>query len=274
MLKLKFFDVKLGNATLIQTDKINMLFDIGHDEDLETNPLFSFEGNLDYLIITHPHEDHITGLSDIDLKKPKTLLRNKNIPLDLINERINSTNNSNIKKVYEKYLELNKKYTKDVTPFNDPTKPYNNGGLEIYSITPASDSKDLNDYSITTILKYDNYTILLMGDNTPSNIKQLLKFNSFLEKTQNIDILLAPHHGRESSYDVDLMNHLNPKITIISDESGKDEVSASDKYSSKSRGHNVYKNNNLVEWNCLTTRNDGNIEVIIENGKLKINCEK
>ena len=98
MLKLKFFDVKLGNATLIQTDKINMLFDIGHDEDLETNPLFSFEGNLDYLIITHPHEDHITGLSDIDLKKPKTLLRNKNIHLDLINERINSTNNSNIKK--------------------------------------------------------------------------------------------------------------------------------------------------------------------------------
>ena len=274
MLKLKFFDVKLGNATLIQTDKINMLFDIGHDAALETNPLFSFDGKLDYLIITHPHEDHITGLLDINLKEPKTLLRNKNIPVNLINERINSTNNSNIKKVYKNYLELNKKYTKEVSPDNDPTKPNNNGGLEIYSITPNSESNDLNDYSITTILKYNNYTILLMGDNTPSNINQLLEFNGFLEKTQNIDILLAPHHGRESSYNVDFLNHLNPQITIISDESGKDEVSASDKYSSKSRGYKVYKNNNKIDRHCLTTRNDGTIEVIIENENLTIYCEK
>ena len=274
MLKLKFFDVQLGNATLIQTDNTNILFDIGCNSTLDEHPLFSFEGNLDYLIITHPHEDHITGLVDIDSKRPRVFGRNGRIPLNLIEERIASTDNESAIEAYEKYLELTADYKFPVNPLNDPENPSYNGHLEIYSFAPSGNIKDLNYYSIATILKYECNTILLMGDNTPSNIQELLEFEDFFNKTTDIDILLAPHHGRDSSYSVEFLNHLNPQITIISDESGKDNVSASDKYGSKSRGYKVHKNNELIERKCLTTRNDGTIEAVINGGELEIYCEK
>ena len=67
-LNFKFYDVNLGNCTLIQTEKLNILFDIGTNEITGKNPLFSFNGQLDLLIITHPHKDHISGLIDIENK--------------------------------------------------------------------------------------------------------------------------------------------------------------------------------------------------------------
>ena len=44
--------------------------------------------------------------------------------------------------------------------------------------------------------------------------------NSFWNKIEDVDILLAPHHGRDSSYNNDFINHVNPYLTIISDKKG------------------------------------------------------
>ena len=273
MIKIKFFDVSLGNATLIETETMNILFDIGYDNTKE-HPLFSFDGDLDYLIITHPHEDHITGLNMIDYKEPKVLCRNKEIPLNLIQDRIDEAINDEARYVYNKYLELNMRYTEPVANDKSPTNPEINGNVEIYHYYPEDNSTDLNYYSIATFLKYEGYRILLMGDNTHKNIKELLENRDFCKKAKNIDILLAPHHGRDSSYDEEFLNLLNPQLTIISDERGKDDVSASNKYSKKSRGHDVHENGKIKERYCLTTRNDGIIEVIIKNNQMSVYCEK
>ncbi len=267
--------MNLGNSTLIQTEKLNILFDIGTNEITSKNPLFSFNEQLDYLIITHPHHDHISGLIDIEDKKPKTLLRNKLIPHKLINDAIESAQSEKDKKIFEKYLELDKIYTKPTSPETNPCNPQNNGNVIINNFTPSkNDVKDLNYYSISTLFEYEGYKILLMGDNTLSNIEELLNNIEFKQKTKNIDILLAPHHGRISSYKSELVDHLNPVLTIISDKSGQEEVSAVNYYSSKSIGMNVFKNGFSVERSCLTTRNDGTIYVKIENGNLFVFCEK
>ena len=72
---------------------------------------------------------------------------------------------------------------------------------------------------------------------------------------ESIDILLAPHHGLNSSFDSEFVSHLNPLLTIISDKS--DESSAREKYYNKTRGLTVGGN----ARRCLTTRNDGDIFV-------------
>ena len=100
------------------------------------------------------------------------------------------------------------------------------------------------------------------------NIEKMRK-NPFWNEIRNVDILLAPHHGRDSCYDVDFVNHVNPSLTIISDESGTND-SASTKYSEKSRGYNVFKNGEYDERSCLTTRKDGMIRVTISNNDLKV----
>lgn len=273
-LKLTFFDVNLGNCTLIETSTMNILFDLGIDEKTGTNPLFSFNEDLNCLIISHPHKDHISGLLKIDYKTPKVFSRNTSIPLYLIHEQIKTAQTYDDKKLYEKYLELNKNYKYPVQAKNDPYNPNINGGLFFKHYWPLrTDIKDLNYYSVSTFIEYEGVKILLMGDNTKTNIEELLNNSDFLENAQNIDLLLAPHHGRSSCYKQELMDHLKPKITIISDKSNQDDVSASSKYSSNSRGYWILKNRTLVKRSCLTTRNDGNISVIIKNGEMNIYCK-
>ena len=65
----------------------------------------------------------------------------------------------------------------------------------------------------------------------------------------------------------------NPVITIISDGGGQEDVTAVERYGSKSRGKNVFVNGWLKKRYCLTTRKDGDIYVKIENGNLQIACD-
>jgi beta-lactamase superfamily II metal-dependent hydrolase len=84
---------------------------------------------------------------------------------------------------------------------------------------------------------------------------------TFKKMITNADILLAPHHGRESGYNADFMNLVNPRLTIVSD--GRFcETSANARYSAKSRGWTVYrKDGTSKERKCLTTNSDGEVTV-------------
>ena len=147
--------------------------------------------------------------------------------------------------------------------------------LDIHIFTPNNIASDeLNDYSLATYLSYKGYKILLMGDNTLDNIDELLDDKEFKAKIKNVDVLLAPHHGRESCYSQELMDHVNPKITIISDKPEDNDESASNKYSANSRGMTIIRNGKPVFRSCITTRNDGDITATIDNNNLSISCIK
>lgn len=86
---------------------------------------------------------------------------------------------------------------------------------------------------------------------------------------KDADILLAPHHGRESGFNIDFVNQVNPKLTVVSD--GRFcETSANARYSAKSSGWTVHKKSGQSEIRkCLTTNSDG--EVLIKFGYLSDN---
>lgn len=273
-LKTSIFDVGHGSSTLIETDTLNILFDLGMDISNDKNPL-NYIVNIDYLIISHPHWDHISGLKDMtEDKEPKTLLRNKNIPIEYIEEARDLNDDENVKEAFDKYLDLNERYNSPTPSETSPSNSEYNGNVKIRSFIPTSSVKDLNYYSLTLFVEYEGIKILLMGDNTISNINELLDNEDFLNLTNNIDIFLAPHHGRESCYSTNLVSHLNPMITIISDKSDNTNTSAVTKYSENSRGHEIIKNGEKEFRSCLTTRNDGDIIILIQNEKLEIYCGK
>lgn len=273
LLKLTFFDVGLGNSTLIETNTMNILFDLGCDEKTGFNPLTSFNGNLNFLIISHPHKDHINSILKIDEKKPNFLSRNRRIPLNLINELIENAQTDVDKKIYKKYLEIDSEYCGEIPEENTPQNPSLNGGLILKIYAPIKENVcDLNYYSLSVYIEYERIKMLLMGDNTKSNIEELLNNSDFMKNTKDIDLLLAPHHGRISSYKKELIEHLNPRITIISDKSNQDGTTAADNYSSHSQGMIIFKNGEYVNRKCLTTRNDGKINVKIYDKKMHIEC--
>ena len=90
---------------------------------------------------------------------------------------------------------------------------------------------------------------------------ELLKKDSFVKAIKNTDILIAPHHGRESGYCAELFEHFSPNLTIISDGSYCD-TSATSRYSSITNGWKVnYRNGKSETRKCLSTRKDGYIVI-------------
>lgn len=101
----------------------------------------------------------------------------------------------------------------------------------------------------------------MCGDNETESLGLLMQQDDFKSAVSNADILVAPHHGRESAYLYDFVSLVNPRLTIISD-TRKTEASAVDKYTQMSRGWELTNSNGeRVERKCLTTRKDGNIKV-------------
>jgi competence protein ComEC len=149
---------------------------------------------------------------------------------------------------------------------NDPTTeaPFDGLTIEVFS-TSAFDKSNKNNFSSIVVLKLGNAKAIVCGDNKKESFEILMKRTDFKEAVKDAWVLVAPHHGRESGYYEEFVDLVKPDITIISDKSGTD-TSASQKYTNKSKGYKV--NNKLTgekeDRYCLTTRKDGNIEVIFE----------
>lgn len=268
-LKIIFWDVQHGSATYIRTPggkHIVQDLGTGSYKHGTFNPLLHLKSKLsvnqlDQVIITHPHGDHIDDILNFDELNPKVLLHPKHLEKDTIMQYATEDN----KLILEKYFEINDRYSHPIDPSNDPTLASNNGGVEIKEFIPSQCSQsNLNNHSIVTVLSYAGQKIILPGDNEPASWNELLEDSNFVDAIKNADILLASHHGRESGFCQAIFDHFKPRITIISD-GRSSETSATDKYRNVSRGWTVHHRSGKKseERYCLSTRNDGTIEVDI-----------
>lgn len=276
-LTIKFLDIGLGTSILIETDKINIIFDCGIDSATGNNAFKELGGDtLHYLILTHPHKDHIESLISADYKKPLQITKNNYIKKSLIEKQIDNAKTQYECSIFTQYKEIIEEYTHTVLESESYSNPINNGNIILKHFIPSKQSGDeLNDYSIATYVSYKEHSILLMGDNTPKNIDELMEDDDFKNEIENIDVLLAPHHGRKSCYVQEFVEYLNPIITIISDKPEDNDESAQDRYQYYSNGMYITKNGKKDFRQTLTTRNDGNITLTItDTGDLSIECNK
>ncbi|WP_129600694.1 ComEC/Rec2 family competence protein [Anaerophilus nitritogenes] len=206
-LKVHFIDVGQADSILIQNKEYNMLIDAGNnaDGDLVVNYLKE-QGveKLDYVVGTHPHEDHIGGLDDV--------IDNFNI------EKIYMPKVTHTSKTFKDVItSIKKKNLKISTPYVGEEIIL--GDAKGIILAPNKDEyKNLNDYSIVIKLVYGNTSFLFTGDAEDVSEDEMLK-NGF---DLSSDVLKIGHHGSHSSTTSLFLDRVNPKYAVIMCETGND----------------------------------------------------
>ncbi|UZR95308.1 ComEC/Rec2 family competence protein [Chondrinema litorale] len=264
-----FWDVQHGHMTYIKTpNNRHIVIDLGtgdYSKGIENfSPLLHLKNKykvnqLDYVIITHPHLDHIDDILNFDALKPRVLLRPNHLSNDEVMERVLERDRAK----FEKYCEINNRYNQPIDPssIDDKSNPSNWGGLEIKTFIPKScNHNNFNNHSIISVFEFANIKVVIPGDNEKCSFDELMSKNDFVEAISNADILLAPHHGRMSGFNNDFVKAVNPRITVVSDSKFCD-TSANANYTAKSRGWTVHNKSNFTskQRKCLTTASDGEV---------------
>ena len=264
-LKIMMWNVQHGSAAYIRTPNGKQIaIDMGANSDFSPFQHLYQNGirKLDHVTITHPHMDHIEDILNFDKLMPGTFLTPKHLTeMDVRggNKRLSQDAEAKL----QKYLEIRQRYSYPVTTENNVELPQINGGVSIKTFHPTQCPTDnLNNHSIVTALEYCGIKVLIPGDNEASSWDELLKNPNFVSTIRGTHILIAAHHGREAGFHSPLFNHFHPYITLISDGSFV-STSATSQYDNVTQGWNVFsrKNGTSRQRKCVTTRNDGTIEI-------------
>lgn len=159
---------------------------------------------LEYLILTHPHNDHIGEVEYImsHLKIKYLVIYSSSYNDKMLLSLSNLSKRYNVKLLDARQVGDFRIGESDFTFLNS----YIQG------------SQDKNEYSIVTLINYHNKKVLLMGDATKNNEEILLK-KYHLPK---VDILKVGHHGSKTSSSAQFIEAVQPNISLIS--SGKNNI--------------------------------------------------
>jgi len=80
-------------------------------------------------------------------------------------------------------------------------------------VANANKSGDYNDCSYVILYKTRNRKIVFAGDSAENTWNYILENHK--EDVSNIDVLLAPHHGRKTGGNSDYLDVLKPKLTLF-----------------------------------------------------------
>lgn len=198
------FDVQNADCFLIKTPKNKyFIIDTGRAEFkgsksqansiiikyLKDRGIKKIEG----LILTHFDNDHSGSAVDI--------MNNFNIK----NVYINSFDDKSMTSI-NIYKTLREKHIKTQIP---KEKIYFE--QDLYLKTYIATQKQDNDKSIITHLKYKNFDMLFTGDAGVGAYEELKP-----RLPNNIDVLKVGHHGGNNVVNFDIINYLNPQVSIIS----------------------------------------------------------
>lgn len=243
MSKIYFLNVNNGDCIWIRHDSgRNTVIDIcnGNSEEQNlnevnyyrkkhpTNPITFFKSmkmqSIFRFILTHPDMDHMDGLKKLfEYFEPINFWDTEN------NKKLSEDTMWNGKYKEDDWLfyeKLHKKEKETVTYLRllrGAQGQYYNSGEENDGIFILSPTKELvqtanqkNDYNILSyvlLLKEHGRKIIFSGDSGKETWDSILNMDE--KEIQNIDVLIAPHHGRKTGGNDEFLEILNPKLTLF-----------------------------------------------------------
>ena len=255
-LKIHFLDVGEGESTLIETPRgRTVLVDSGNFitgfkvanylKDRKIN-------SLDYLILTHPHLDHIGGVFFIiQMLKVDKVYDNGQDLTSLIKS-------SDLYRWYQQLVRKDNNYA--ILKAGDT---FELDGVKFATIWPPQPSifSGLNANSLVIMLDYKDFRCLLTADINTDVEAVLLKRKIDLRA----NILKVAHHGSINSNSLEFLKAVSPAISIIS--INKDNIRGYpsplviERFKSiRSRVYYTYKSGNIL----ISVENNNKITIIEE----------
>lgn len=257
---MKVWNVELGLAVHIKAPNGKyVVIDLGSTQNVSPITSLMFK-KVGYMVITHPHYDHFSDIRNIGWAKPDVLWRVKAYSRDelLNNVRVQEKDD------FVAYCNFCDGYNGSLSAEELPSSgnPFDGMKVSVFS-TNICDKVNKNNFSAIVVIELGHAKIVVCGDNEDDSLKSMMQRSDFKDAVREAWVLVAPHHGCESGYNEDFVKLVHPYLTIISD-TVKGETSVTEKYTSKSKGWQVWKSGEetQIERKCLTTRNDGNIQVV------------
>jgi len=205
-LRVSFLNIGQGDSSLIQTmDGKNILIDGGPDDSVIfelSKELSWFDRTIDLMILTHPHADHISGLTEVieryDVRKilytgvPHSsptyihwlkLVQEKKIPITIISK------SQTIELTEDCFIEI------------------------LYPISSLLnlDVSNLNNTSVVLKLVHGETKFLFTGDIESETESELLRSGIDL----SADVLKVAHHGSDTSTSLEFLKAVRPEFAVM-----------------------------------------------------------
>lgn len=195
-----FIDVGQADCSLIMCNGMAMLIDGGNAADSDL--VFTYLSRLgikylDYIVLTHAHEDHVGGLSGaLAYAKAGTAL---------------SPVTDYDSKAFRNFTTALERQGVDlVVP--QPGYSFSLGDAEVTVLGPVSDCDEPNNTSIVLRIVFGEISFLFTGDAEREEEAEILSSGAEL----SADILKVGHHGSDTSTSYPFLREVMPQVAVIS----------------------------------------------------------
>lgn len=203
-----FLDVGQGDCTLIKAGKSFILIDSGNPGcDRRILQEMKKQGcrDLEYLIATHPHADHIGSFPEL---LPQ--IRVKRIILPKVDP-----NQLDDPALYELFLSAVQHSGAQIIQARSGST-YTLEEAQFQILGPVQTAESLNNDSVVIRLTFQNFSFLFTGDAEEEEEFDLLRSGMVLKSS----VLKCGHHGSKSSSSEEFLKAVSPETAVIS--CGKD----------------------------------------------------
>lgn len=204
VLQTAFLDVGQGNCFVTLLNKEAYVVDCGGTKDpgIVAADYLTAAGidTVKFVLISHLHDDHANGLSDLCAEK------------EILEIIIPYTEGD--AGIYAQIVTLAAEEGAVLTVIEDDTsRTLGNSTLRLLTkhLDPTSD--DQNENSIVGLCEYGNFRALFTGDITSKAEKRLV---SSYGNALDCDVLSVPHHGSKSSSSTSFLKDCSPVYSVIS----------------------------------------------------------
>lgn len=199
-MRVSFIDVGQGDSEFIELPNgQTLLIDAGtNDTGANVTEYISSLGysSIDYVVGTHPHEDHIGGLDDVinafdigALYMPKVIADTK---------------------TFEDVLDAAEAKGLSINTAKAGVSLVSEEDLKVEMLAPTLDSyENTNDYSAVIKIVYDDTSFLFMGDSEEFS-------ENLITGSLDSDVLKVGHHGSTTSTGDDFLKKVSPAYAVIS----------------------------------------------------------
>ena len=190
---------------------------------------------IDYLFVTHPDMDHISGVKELlsdELKEVNVKHQFVSVEdgLEIIMGSKEKTGDGH--SLSSRNDEKTGFEKADFVHIISKGDRIENGSITIECLSPENKGvlvptgegnkreESLNDMSLVLKVMYENdknhFSMLYTGDISSELEQALINDSQIKDKLKNIDYLSVPHHGSKYSSSEQFINTVNPKVSVIS----------------------------------------------------------